>query len=259
MALSCIEWQADCAMKDFLTTNQVQALLQVDRTTVYRMLSDGRLSGVKIGNRWRFYRAQVEGLLTETAPTIGPLPALPFDVLPQTCLQGMQSVSAEAMGIGAIVTDAVGKPRTQMSYSCRFCELIFESEKGRAACLANFASIARRAESVFPPIACHAGLQCSGAPIRINGVKTAVFIVGQYKIPTHLHHEQRIQQLAAVCDLDAAELTAAAAAIPTFDRAQQQKVASWLPKLTGTLSEIGQERAELLDRLQRIADMSAVC
>ena len=34
---------------------------------------------------------------------------------------------------------------------------------------------------------------------------------------------------------------------------------AWLPKLTATLSEIGQERAELLDRLQRIAAMSAVC
>ncbi len=38
-----------------------------------------------------------------------------------------------------------------------------------------------------------------------------------------------------------------------------QKVMAWLPKLTATLSEIGQERAELLDRLQRIAAMSAVC
>lgn len=246
-------------MSEFLTTNQVQELLQVDRTTVYRMLSDGRLSGVKIGNRWRFYRTQIDNLLTETLPTANLNPTISFDVLPPTCLQGMQSVSAEAIGIGAVITDAVGEPLTRMSNPCQFCKLIIENEKGRAACRADFSLIAHRAGSTFPQITCHAGLQCIGAPIMINGVKTAVFIAGQYKPTTQPIHEQLIQQLADAYDLDAAALTTAAAEIPTFDRAQQQKVADWLPKLTRTLSEIGQERAELLDRLQRIAAMSAVC
>lgn len=246
-------------MSEYLTTSQVQELLQVDRTTVYRMLSDGRLSGVKIGNRWRFYKAKIDDLLTETSLTVASIPTVSFDVLPPTCLQGMQSVSADAIGIGAIVTDAVGEPLTQMSNPCRFCKLIYESEKGRAACRADFSLIAHRAGSTLPQITCHAGLQCIGAPIMINGVKTAVFIAGQYKSPAQQNHKQHIQQLADAYNLDAAELAAAAAEIPMFDRTQQQKVADWLPKLTSTLSEIGQERAELLDRLQRIAAMSAVC
>ena len=246
-------------MSEFLTTNQVQELLQVDRTTVYRMVSDGRLSGVKIGNRWRFYRTQIDDLLTETPSPAKSNSIISFDVLPPTCLQGMQSVSAEAIGIGAVITDAAGEPLTHMSNPCQFCKLINESEKGQAACLADFSLIAHRADSTFPQITCHAGLQCIGAPIMINGVKTAVFIAGQYKSTTQLNHKQHIQQLADEYSLDAAALTAAAVEIPTFDRAQQQKVADWLPKLTRTLSEIGQERAELLDRLQRIAAMSAVC
>ncbi|MFZ0548692.1 MAG: PocR ligand-binding domain-containing protein [Candidatus Promineifilaceae bacterium] len=246
-------------MSEFLTTTQVQELLQVDRTTVYRMLSDGRLSGVKIGNRWRFYKTKIDDLLTETSPTVEPASEVSFDVLPTTCLQGMQAVSAEAIGIGAIVTDAAGKPLTQMSNPCQFCKLIYESEKGQAKCLAHFSRVAHRTGSRFSKTTCHAGLECSGTPILINGKKTAVFIAGQYKSPNQLNHKQDIQQLADACDLDAAELTAAAAEIPMFDNDQQQKVADWLPKLTSILSEIGQERAELLDRLQRIAVMSAVC
>lgn len=246
-------------MSEFLTTTQVQELLQVDRTTVYRMLSDGRLSGVKIGHRWRFCKSKIDDLLSETAPTIEPTPTISFDVLPPTCLQGMQSVSAEAIGIGAIITNATGDPLTQMSNPCRFCKLVNESEKGRAACLEHFSQIAHQTGSAFPQTTCHAGLQCFGAPIIINGMKTAVFIGGQYKSPTQLNHQQHVQQLANTYDLDAADLTAAAAEIPTFDHTQQQKIAEWLPKLTSTLSEIGQERAELLDRLQRIAAMSSVC
>ena len=249
-------------MSDFLTTKQIQELLQVDRTTVYRMLSDSRLSGIKIGNRWRFYKAKVDDLLADTPPTTEPTPAPPatsFEVLPLTCLQGMQSVAAEAMGIGAIITDTTGQPLTKMSHPCGFCQLIYGSEKGRAACLANYTQLANRAESAFPQNTCHAGLRCIAGEIKINGVKTAVFIAGQYKSSAQENHAQHVQQLAAAYDLDADELAAAATEIPTFDPAQQQKIAAWLPKLTGTLSEIGQERAELLGRLQRIAAMSAVC
>ena len=34
-------------MTDLLTTRQVQDILKVDRITIYRMLQDGRLKGVK--------------------------------------------------------------------------------------------------------------------------------------------------------------------------------------------------------------------
>lgn len=246
-------------MSEFLTTKQIQELLQVDRTTVYRMLSDGRLSGIKIGNRWRFVKAKIDDLFTEPAPAVELAPAISFDVLPLTCLQGMQTVAAEAIGVGAITTDTAGKPLTKMSHPCRFCQLIYDSEKGRAACLANYAQLAHLAGSAFPQITCHAGLHCIGGEIKINGAKTAVFIVGQFKSSTGLNHRPHTEQLANECGLDADDLAAAAAEIPVFDQAEQQKVADWLPKLTRTLSEIGQERAELLDRLKRIAAMSAVC
>ena len=50
-------------MEELLTTKQVLDILQVDRTTIYRMLKDGRLSGVKVGQQWRFPRSEVEDLL----------------------------------------------------------------------------------------------------------------------------------------------------------------------------------------------------
>lgn len=244
-------------MGEFLTTRQIQALLQVDRTTVYRMLSDGRLSGIKIGNRWRFDKTKINDLLAETSLPLPPIPANSFDVLPIACLQGMQSMAAEAIDLGAIITDTTGNPLTKMSHPCRFCQLIYASETGRLACLASFAQLAHQARFGLSQIICHAGLQCIGAAIRINGAETAVFIAGQYKSAAQ-PNQQRLQQLADAFNVDAHDLAAAAAEIPTFDYAQEQKVIAWLPKLTNTLSEIGQERAELLGRLQRIAAMSAV-
>lgn len=42
---------------------QVAKALRVTDKTVYRMLSDGRLQGVKLGNRWRIRAVDVEGFL----------------------------------------------------------------------------------------------------------------------------------------------------------------------------------------------------
>ena len=63
-------------MDDLLTTRQVQQLLKVDRITVYRMVQDGRLKGIKIGQQWRFPLSEVEHL-TGISPAVE---------APQSCL-----------------------------------------------------------------------------------------------------------------------------------------------------------------------------
>ena len=247
------------SMSELLTTRQIQERLQVDRTTVYRMLADGRLTGIKIGNRWRFCKTKIDELLAEASPTVEPTPAASFTLLPLTCLQGMQSVAAEAIGLGAIVLDAAGRPLTTMSHPCRFCQLVRTSKTGQAACATTYAQLAGQAGNTATPITCHAGLHCLGDAIVIDGMKTAVFIIGQYKTTGAATREQDIQKLARDYDLNPAELAAAAAEIPVLEPTQQQKIIDWLPKLTHTLSEVGQERADLLNRLQHIAAVSAVC
>ena len=41
-------------MADLLTTSQVQDRLQVDRTTIYRMIDAGHLPAIRVGKQWRF-------------------------------------------------------------------------------------------------------------------------------------------------------------------------------------------------------------
>jgi excisionase family DNA binding protein len=51
----------------FLSTQQVQSLLDVDASTIYRMAADGRLPAVRIGRQWRFPADQIEALLRPVA------------------------------------------------------------------------------------------------------------------------------------------------------------------------------------------------
>lgn len=63
-----------------LTPKTVQQLLNVDRSTVYRMAQDGRLPAIKVGRQWRFPRAEIEkalsnhGAATPTKSKLSPPP-----------------------------------------------------------------------------------------------------------------------------------------------------------------------------------------
>ena len=63
----------------FLTTQQVQDLLDVDASTIYRMAGDGRLPAVRIGRQWRFPAADIEAMLrpggTAASAPVTPAPA----------------------------------------------------------------------------------------------------------------------------------------------------------------------------------------
>lgn len=248
-------------MNDLLTTKQVQDQLQVDRTTIYRMLKDGRLQGVKVGQQWRFPRPEVEALLSGTpAPSQAHVPQLSLDILPVHCLQSIQDVSAEAVEVGAVITDTDGQPITEISNSCEFCNLILSTDSGRKACIESWRELASQPEKMPQFSTCHAGFQYARARIEANGASPAVFVAGQFfTAPVEPAVRQaQIEKLAKKHGLDAAELTAADQPQHILDERTQAKFSNWLQKLADTFTLISLERADMLDRLHRIANISAV-
>jgi excisionase family DNA binding protein len=251
-------------MEELLTTKQVLDILQVDRTTIYRMLKDGRLSGVKVGQQWRFPRSEVDALLTGTPVPAEPVqasrPTITRDALPISCLQSVQDVSAETMEVGAVTTDLDGQPLTEISNSCHFCNLIRSTESGQQACINSWRKLAHQHESAPRFVTCHAGLHYARASIELDETPYAMLVTGQFYImaPNPDEVTQRVTQLARLHGLDEAELTRAATELPILDPKKQGKITHWLEKLAGTFSLIGRERADMLDRLRRIASMSSV-
>lgn len=252
-------------MEELLTTKQVLEILQVDRTTIYRMLKDGRLSGVKVGQQWRFPRSEVESLLSGTPsppaePATPPQRTITLEALPISCLQSVQDVSAETMEVGAIATDLDGQPLTEISNSGHFCNLIRSTETGNQACIDSWRKLARQHDSASRFVTCHAGCHYARACIELDETPYAMLVTGQFYISTPDPDEvkKRVSQLAQLHGLDEAELARAAAELPVLSPPKKGKITHWLEKLAGTFSLIGRERADMLDRLRRIASMSAV-
>jgi excisionase family DNA binding protein len=247
-------------MNELLTAHEVQDLLKIDRTTVYRMLKDGRLTGVKVGQQWRFARQDVDALLAGTHPDEPSIAHRPADVLPLHCIQPIQDVFAEIAGVGAVTTAPDGEPLTALSNGCRFCALIQSSESGRRACIASWRRLAEHPERQPTFVACHAGLQYARARIEIDGELAALLIAGQFyaDAPDTDEVGHRIEQLAAAHGIDARALAEAARAIPTLDQRMREQIGTWLERVAQTFETIGHERAELMGRLRRIAAMSTL-
>jgi excisionase family DNA binding protein len=247
-------------MSELLTAKQVQDMLKIDRTTIYRMLKDGRLNGVKVGQQWRFPREDVDALLSGASPHPGAATESASTVLPIGCLQPVQDVFADMAEVGAVTTAPDGHPLTKISNSCRFCSLILASESGRQACIASWHAIAGNGDHQPRFMTCHAGLQYARARIEVNGSLAAVLVAGQFHAtaPDPAEERTRIQGLASAHDIDEQELSEAACTLPVLDERTRTRIAGWLERVSHTFEHVGQERAALLSRLRRIAAMSSM-
>lgn len=48
---------------EMYTLKEVCEMLRISRRTIYNLLKDGKLKGVKVGREWRFSREQIEEFL----------------------------------------------------------------------------------------------------------------------------------------------------------------------------------------------------
>jgi excisionase family DNA binding protein len=248
-------------MEALFSAKQVQELLNVDRTTIYRMLKDGRLTGIKVGQHWRFPSHEVNDLLSSgvsrVADTELPLPA---NVLPLHCMQPVQDVFAEIAEVGSVTTDREGNPLTSLSNSCDFCKLILGSDEGRQSCIASWRRLAEQKDSTLEFTSCHAGLQYSRARIDVGGELIAILVAGQFyaQSPNAEEEAERLRALSQKYHIEENLLKQASKQIPVLDDRKIPQIRGWLERVARTFEQISSERANLMSRLRQIAEMSVI-
>lgn len=243
-------------MTELLTARQVQDILKVDRITIYRMLQDGRLKGVKIGQQWRFHSSEVERLLSgaPAEPVSAPGEA-PF---PTHCVQTIQDLFAEVSQISALVVDMQGQALTQMSRPGPFYQVVSASPSALESCAACWGEFARASLSGETKFTCHSGLQYVAAPIRERGEQIGLFLAGQFywQRPAAGEEAARLNRLAAAHNLPPEKLLQAAAAIPVIEPGQRARVEAWPALAARAVEGILHERTGFIERLQRIANLT---
>jgi excisionase family DNA binding protein len=252
-------------MDDLLTTKQLMSLLHLDRTTIYRMLNEGRLPAMRVGGQWRFERQAIDRWLeqnncklTESNPPSETVSALPTEVLPVYCIQPIQQVFAETSDVGAVTTDLDGKPVIPVSNSCAFCDLILAAPAGRARCEASWRKLADQGDAPPRLEKCHAGLTYARGRIVVQGQFIAMFFVGQFVLddPDRKQAKARVAELAQSCGIESEKLTRAADQVQALTKARGERLLHLIQLVADTYSHIGQERLDLMTRLKKVAEIA---
>jgi excisionase family DNA binding protein len=244
-------------MEKFYTSKQVQDLFKVDRITVYRMLQDGRLKGVKIGTQWRFPESEIERLLGGDTAVADMDPEVDTS-FPVHCVQTIQDLFSSVSQVSALVVDQFGNLVTEISKPSRFCQMILSTPAGKDACQRCWSESARQGISQNKAFTCHAGLNYVGTSIVHDREAQGMFLMGEIylKKPNALEAENRYEQLAQTYGLSAKELKKAALEIPVFDETQRNHLTLQPAAAARAIESILNERGGFLKRLQEIANLT---
>ena len=165
-------------MTEMLTAKEMQILLQVDRSTIYRMAEAGRLPAIKIGKQWRFPGDQISDWLNiqtpsqvipnEPEPKLDTAPTHLSDLLPLDCVQLILDTFADSIGVMLVVTDMEGNPIGEVSHPCGLFAAINTIPNAVQKCVESWRTLgaAIDLEPKFTPS--HLGLLCARGFIRVG-------------------------------------------------------------------------------------------
>ena len=163
------------AIRKLLTARQVQNMLHIDRSTVYRMAEDGRLPAIKVGRQWRFPADRIAALIQDegaaavsdatdagyaepadparseypvrsadvvTFPRSPGASSDPVDTAFVQAAEAVLAVAGDLLGVMMVVTDMNGRPLTPVANPCDWFADRAEDPEVVGACSAEWQSMA---------------------------------------------------------------------------------------------------------------------
>lgn len=159
-------------MHRLLSARQVQEILHVDRSTVYRMAEDGRLPGIRVGKQWRFPAGEIYALVSAQP---GVLNSSPMD--PRVAAAAAE-VAGQLLGVMVVVTDMDGHPITPIANPCDWMREHAEDPEVLPACISEWQHLAEDPD--FDPhfTAGQLGFECARAFVRSGRELVGMVLAG---------------------------------------------------------------------------------
>jgi excisionase family DNA binding protein len=159
-------------MQSLLSARQVQDVLHIDRSTVYRMAEDGRLPAIRVGKQWRFPAQDIYALVSQEAPPVNTSPLDP-DVS-----AAIADLSADLLGVMLVVTDMDGHPITPIANPCQWMLDHADDPTVVPTCIAEWQQLAddHNMEPQFQ--AGQLGFECARAFVRSGRELVGMVLAG---------------------------------------------------------------------------------
>jgi excisionase family DNA binding protein len=164
-------------VRSLLNARQVQDILHIDRSTVYRMAETGRLPAIRVGKQWRFPADEILAVVSDIPGRHEPAHETPTPVDPAKA-DAVIGVAAELLGVMMVVTDMDGEPITSIANPCPWFVEHTDDPAVMAACIEEWRQLAD--DDHFEPEfdLGEAGFQCARAFIRSGRELTGMVLAG---------------------------------------------------------------------------------
>ncbi len=198
--------------RPLLTALEVQELLHIDRSTVYRMAEDGRLPAIRVGRSWRFPADRIEALLDSSqsegsTPSHGAHPAPASSIggptlsvveapipdprtadatgtgteapsLNTDAANAAVEVAADLLGVMMVVTDMHGRPVTDVANPSTWYSAHAEEPEVLDSCVAEWRDLADQPDLTPRFHEGALGFQCARAFIRHGSTLVGMVLAG---------------------------------------------------------------------------------
>jgi excisionase family DNA binding protein len=243
----------------YLTTRDLQELIRVDKSTIYRMADDGRLPAIKVGRQWRFPEDAILAWLGASAPpsgeTMHPAPGLSGIVTPAVA-RSIAELAADATGVMVVITDMDGIPLTPVANPCGLFTAMEQDESVLPQCIDTW----RRYGSVpdlvprFGPS--DFGFLCARAFVRQGSELLGMVIAGGVAPDPWPPGDEAITSIARTFGVPDDLVSDHIDQVYHLSQEERVRVLGVLPRVGVLISELATERERTTSAFDAIADLA---
>ncbi|MFC1627973.1 helix-turn-helix domain-containing protein [Gemmatimonadota bacterium] len=259
-------------MEDLLTTRQLQELLKVDRTTIYRIVKRGDLPAVRVGNQWRFPRKDVEAWLNDTSllaeisspeeilHLTGTTPAWNSTnahfIFPIECVQRIQDAFAEILEVTILVTNPEGTEITRSSNPAGLWDIARTAPEFRESYRRFWAELGADRD-LHPQLRPDPlGLLWGRGLIQHGGQLRGISIVGGIAPQEWPPDDARIVELAEELAVPEPTLRNSIDQVHHTDPTGMKRLLPLIQRIGDILEHIVAERVVIVDRMESIVELT---
>lgn len=243
----------------YLTTKDLQDLIRVDKSTIYRMAEDGRLPAVKVGRQWRFPETAVREMLGQAPQRPEPTPEQRslLASLDQSVTQAVADLAAETFGAMVVVTGMDGQPMTEVSNPCGLFAVVAGEPQVLPKCIDTWAHYGEVPDLVPSYRPSQFGFLCARTFVRVGNELLGMMIVGGIAPEVWPPPDEAMRATASAFGIEPAVLHHHIDEVYRLDQPAKDRILALLPQFGVLLSRMASSSSSLVGRLDAIASLAA--
>lgn len=221
-----------------LTPKDVQGLIRVDRSTIYRMAESGRLPAMKVGRQWRFPEDRLQEWLRSGLPDGAATDAPLRELVAPDVVHGLADVIGDLLGVMVLVTDMAGHPLGPAGHPCLLFSAVHAHPGVVERCVEGWRNMAAEPDLEPRWRPTPLGFLCARSLVRVGDHLKGMVLAGGVAPADWPPQDSALAALAAGLGVPSALLASHVAGVYHLSLGEQERVLGLLPRVAALMSRL---------------------